>query len=377
MDIKPVNSPFKQTRTANAYQQSRSKRIGALLNEFEKEFPTEHACLKELFRLARIDDNSCRFCPHKGLEHQKDGRAGRCRSCNKLTWFTAGTKLHHLKKAKARLAAIYLADRGEFLSSSAFARVFKISQSSAFEILKWLSFAAETLMPDKEPLIHSSEFTQVFCKRSKETPAGLHPVSEQQRAEEEEEESRRASQHQTEREKSEADEPADASKDLSEILPAEALSASTTARAIIELLAKSDLYFDELCKSLECSAAELSSTLILLELDALVVRSAGDRYSRSKKNNKIQNSSQTQCTAIDQFMEFIRDIFHGISRKYLQRYLALYWCRSVTMLRSKGEFMENCLNRSTLLPGKNYATALLVQLPSTWNSSSEGLQTCA
>lgn len=342
--------------------ESRAQRVSALIAEFERNYPTEQDCLTELFRLARIADRPCRFCNHPELEKSYGSRAGKCHSCNRITWFTAGTWLHHIKKAKARLAAIYLAENGEYLSSPAFARAFKTSQSSAFVILRWLSLVIENLMPDSETRIHSSLFTPVFCKRSKETPAGCHPSSEQERAEEE---------------KSRLDSGRNLYESVESLSFSEAPSENSNtqasvdlynplASAIMELLSKSPISFDELCQKLESTAANMSSALVLLELEGAVTRLAGDRYVRAVKKTGIQSITQRDKDHIDLFFEFIKSCFHGISRKYLQGYLALYWCRSVLPFRARGLFMQSCLQGAPISSSRNYVTPLLVQLEFTW-----------
>lgn len=347
-----------------------AEQLNELLNEFEKDFPTEQDCLEELLRIAGIRNKECRFCGHNEVEKRHGGRAGMCRSCKKLNWFTAGTCLHHIKKAKARLAAIYFADRGEYMSSSKFSKILQISQSSAFEILKWLSLVIAKLIPDNGPSIHSSKFIPVFCKRSKETPAGAHPISEQQRAEEEEEKGR-AHHHQSHSEDKETGIFGTFSPEITETINLDCSSMSETAGTVMKMLSESSLCFDELFKKLNCSIAELSSTLTLLELDRAVTRTAGDRYLLSKKEVRTQSGAANENIVISLFLDFVKTIFQGISRKYLKSYLALYWCRSVTHLRLKGDFFESCLRGAPAFSDRKHMTPLVVRLSISWKHQLE------
>src|SRR5271167_954834 len=91
--------------------------LDALIAVFEREFPTEQACLLELYRRFGIDDGLCRHCHSRNIEKEESIREALCLDCKKTTWFTSGTPLMKLKKAEPRLAKIWLEMRGVSLSS--------------------------------------------------------------------------------------------------------------------------------------------------------------------------------------------------------------------------------------------------------------------
>ncbi len=127
--------------------------LALLVSQFEKEFPTEEDCLTELFRIAGINIQ-CRFCLCENLQVYENRRVAYCSNCWKETWFTAGTFLEHMKKPKARLAAIWLFSRGAILKSTTFSALLDVVQSTAHDILKWARFVIQSNLPEDADLVH-------------------------------------------------------------------------------------------------------------------------------------------------------------------------------------------------------------------------------
>jgi hypothetical protein len=100
--------------------------------------------------------------------------------------------------------------------------------------------------------------------------------------------------------------------------------------SIYELLTDHPIHFDKLYSMLSCSVGELSATLVFLELDGIVERLAGDFYVRVTRNKIREQSKQSLLTeeqesAVEQICNFIKQVFHGISRKHLQSYISEFW----------------------------------------------------
>ena len=89
-----------------------------------------------------------------------------------------------------------------------------------------------------------------------------------------------------------------------------------------------------MCNITGCSAGELSAALTIFEIFQLVKPMDGNRFRRIIPENDKRisrndrpNFKQTNQTKlfVTGFVSFIRNHFHGISRKYLQGYIAAFW----------------------------------------------------
>ena len=327
-----------------------------LLAKFEIEFPSQDACLAELFRLAQIE-RRCRVCFSGDLEMSPGGRVGKCTACKRKTWLTAGTILDHMRVPRARLAAIWLTRKGAILNSVAFGKLFAIAQSSAHAILEWVRFTIQNLLPPDAPLVHSSLFTAVFWKRSLETPARERPVAEQDEME------RMAAADENPIRAPESQEVSNDSTDLPLDLTCIDLVSDEQSKEnsnfngddtrsdaffnmqeqVYELLSETPLHFDALFERAEIPVGTLSGCLTMLELEGKAERLVGDWYVRRKPKPRKSKPAQEMIATVEAFIDFIRVNFRGISRKYLQSYLAAFWCHTDRSHWSSDAIWQTCL----------------------------------
>ena len=299
----------------------------SLLAIFETEFPSDQACLDELLRLAQIE-KKCRLC-RNDLEMHFDGRVGKCTACKKDTWLTAGTFLDHMRLPKVRLAAIWLTRQGAVLNSLVFAKLLSIAQSSAYDILQWLRFALQNCLPDDAHLVHSSIFANVFRKRSRETPAREPPIAEQDEIEKLNAASASPAINRESQDVSKNSKERHLSIVAENILSSHGQSADEAykqAEEIYSLLSDLPHHFEELLVQAKIPVGKLSAVLTVWEIEGALVRLAGDRYVQRKRKPKprIDLPNPDVSRAIADFHSFIQLNFKGISRRYLQGYLA-YW----------------------------------------------------
>jgi len=309
------------------------------------------------------------------------GRVGKCTACKKNTWLTAGTFLDHMKMPKARLAAIWLTRKGVTLNSLSFSKLLNIAQSSAHAILVWVRFVIQSLLPADAPLVHSSLFMTVFWKRSRETPARERPVAEQ-----DEMEKMTASDEAVVHEPESQDITND-STDLrldftdNDVLVPDAQSTTSSdfdrqnthspdvscsqQEQVYELLSDLPLHFDVLFQRAKMPVGTLSAFLTMLEIEGKVERLAGDSYVRRTPKPKINAPNQEMSTAISAFLEFIRVNFRGISRKYLQSYIAAFWCHIDRTKWSSEALWQRCLASKPVNHRQTcaYVSPLWVKLP--------------
>ena len=258
-----------------------------------------------------------------------------------------------MKKAPCWLAAIWLMEHGVALSSSGFHEVIDISQTSALNLIKRINTVLQSHMPENAPTVPSSFFSLIFAKRSLLTPANAHP-----RAEQDEIDKAMAAQSQTNTSEEETNE----DEPLSEV-----------EATVYALLSEDPIDFDTLCQRTGMPAGPLSAALTMLGLKNAAERMPGDYYVRyvAKAHSKIplkclddDDFTDPTRTAIHAFIELVRFHWRGISRRFLQKYLAAHWCYIDRTRWPCGSLLQACLlfgkvNQNQLV---NYVTPPLVKI---------------
>jgi hypothetical protein len=323
---------------------------------FNSLFPTEEKCLEELFSICGISLDQCQRCLANDVQKLKGGRSSLCLKCSKITWFCAKTALHSMKKAKPRLAIIWLAQRGLLLSSKQLSVYFGISQSSAHEITLWFSQLIDAELRESNcEFVHSEEFRLVICKRSRETPAREHPRKEiesaQLAADEIKTNEQSASELEQERAGAETEFPISDSE------------GSSISKHLLAHLSDTPVSFDYLARNFEDIGA-LSAALQLLELQGKVKIIHNNYFVLAKEQPSFHSelASATQA-AIEQSIRFLVSSFHGISRRYLQLYISIYYFASEQKTRLDSNFLKNALRKRLGINLREYVSPLVVALP--------------
>ncbi|MBI4533325.1 MAG: hypothetical protein HY711_05195 [Candidatus Melainabacteria bacterium] len=196
-------------------------------------------------------------------------------------------------------------------------------------------------MDEEAPAIASLCFLPVFCKHSRETPARAHP-----RAEQKEIDQQRVASGPTVKTSEDEGKTAALCRNLdtqgassrvklmdstSGYVKQQKEALSSHELEVYEALAVEPIHVDALCRRIGMPTNELAAALTMLELTGFAKRLPGNQYVACGPKHKEVVSSQSSVTAtvamiINNSLDFIRCNFHGISRKYLQNYLAAYWC---------------------------------------------------
>jgi hypothetical protein len=200
-------------------------------------------------------------------------------------------------------------------------------------------------MPKAHNLVHSTHFSSIYMRRSCETPARAHPREEQDECE---------------RMALPANEP---DKDSSE----SADDSTSSAEAIIfSQITEEPIHTDKLICSVDLPIGKVNAALTFLELDGKVKLLPGDFYVRCKLKAKHESMDARLANTVSGFLEFIQERHRGISRRYLQLYLAAYWCYIESSRISPKELLQMCFRSApkTFAKLKNYVTPLHVQIVS-------------
>ena len=312
-----MENESRESKSHNYFPFADGEVVQALWAEFEAQFPTEQDCLDALLEMVRRKGRyQCSHCSSFAVEKIERGRAIKCNQCKKETWLTAGTFFDNIRRPRAWLGAIWFMGHGLSISALRFKELVKdIAVSSTLNIFHKLRMVILADMDDQFLARSSAIFQDVIRKRSRLTPARKHPFSEQSELEKEQQ----------------ALAPGPTSRE--EKLGPSAAALAGLEKQIYELLADGPVHTEELCNRMQVTIHEISLALVILETEKLVEKIDGNRYVR---RNAAENTRSTRLrstnpldaadNATGTIISYILINFHGISRKYLQLYLAEHWC---------------------------------------------------
>lgn len=322
--------------------------ILALFEEFEERFPSEDDCVEGLYSCLIDGDAVCRHCDSSATSRAPGSRVIDCLCCGKRTWFTAGTFFERIRSVRPWLLAMWILERGGALSAAVLKRLSGMAYSSAYVLLKKLSMVASSSMAGKSIFVSSSRFRAVFARRSRETPARRHPIAEQEEIE-----------GRQEQDVSQEEERSPDSR-VSVIFGNEMM--------ICGLLKGGPMNFDSLAMKSGLDAGKLSASLAMLELDGVVRRISGDVFEYVPAPQDFGRSGESSTVEferlMDRFDSFIRDIYKGISRKYLQGYLGLFWLWTDRKFWRPGALLDHCRRYGVISARaiREYVTPLVVEV---------------
>jgi len=160
-------------------ENSENVRLKDVWPEFERTVPTDAAAADVIFQtLEREGKIVCR-CSNTRVERASGARTYKCPQCKYETWFTANTVLKRTTNLRAWLAAIYLKQNRVVVTPAQLARLTEISQTGAYEIHTKLNLVLASHINENALKVSSELFAAAICKRSRETQARLHPVTEE------------------------------------------------------------------------------------------------------------------------------------------------------------------------------------------------------
>lgn len=313
--------------------------------DFSIAFPTEEHCLEELILKMQEDGwvFHCRKCNSLDISRKWGERMYKCFNCGNRGWILAGSFFGFIRKARLWLGCIWLLERGVYFNAWQLHKLAKCAYSTALMIFRKLSFVLNENMQENLPEVDSEEFISIFWKRSNQTPVGEHPMAEQDAFKMEETLDQNAG----------TDDQIDQINQINQNNQIDQISKlSEEQKQIYEFIGDEKIHVDDICREFDFGIGKILCELTFLESYELLQRHGGDYYTRSnlqisRNTNKLmvecsQVSPKSQC-GIDEFLDYIRGTIHGISRKYLQLYLASFWCKFDRQRWGKGLLLQACI----------------------------------
>jgi hypothetical protein len=288
---------------------SSEEEIDLCFARFEERFPTKADKEESIYKSLTRNGFWC-ACGTLITDREYGKRNVKCSACGRKSSITANTFYHGVRRLSAYCNGQFLMGEGITISANDFAKRNGISSSQGNNILHAVSSEIVREMEDAAEIL-TAVLLEPVGKRSRETPAGEHPKKEQEELEKKVAKggSKRAEKNPRE-------------------FPAR-LPSGEKDRRILQLLQKKPLTTDELVTLAKMALSELLSILTMLELAGFIRTLPGNRYEviqETKTAQSVPVVGNTMEKLLKGFIRFVKLTFHTISRKYLQRYLARYWC---------------------------------------------------
>ncbi len=335
------------------------------LAKFREEFPSAKHCIDGVFNALHKDGPECPHCGSSDIHRVSGERFMHCRSCKKKIWFMVGTAFECTHLLLPRFGYIMILSNGLSISKEEFYKRFDIDKKTATKIFHELTAIIEIFMQEEMFCVPSLAFIDSFLRRSRVTEARKPPSSEQEEMERWVEESWKGQAGErvdveispSMREDAMADlqpESARHEEQVETLMIVEAQregesQPSESNEKVYAALSDEPVYVEELLQKTGMALSEVNATLTMLELAGLVKQLFGNQYVRvipgwtaavSGSSGAGTSWARRAMEAVMDFMEFIAKTFRGISRKYLQRYLAYWW-----YIRRAGEHSESLLDQ--------------------------------
>jgi|GEM_PF-537799 len=380
------------------------------VKKFDALFATDRNCLEQLCS-KYMDRNliRCSNCDSADIARDYGERFGKCRQCRKRVHITAGTFFNKIRSPRPWLLAIWLIENGVEFNSSHLQKVAGVAYSTAWSILKKISYVAHCFLEDFQSVIEvpTADLIQTFFKRSSLTPAAEHPQFEQFAMETACFASGTAASAglSTCTSSPQATVPMSSSTGAQTFDPqiaamsgqspcAETYSLTDEDKVAWELLSEAPIHFDALAKLVAPSmnVPALSLVLLNLELEGYVMKK-GCSYARfdpsvthsrqisvnaQSMNATVSSSVSSSISSIGtkakktkkqrkklaNFVEFVSGRCHGIARKYVGLYSAYYWCLKDKKRWPKMSLLDVCAGASAVKADdiRAFVTPLIVKV---------------
>jgi transposase-like protein len=271
--------------------------IKALNTRMLELFPTENDCFEVLIRLI-IGVPHCNHCKGKNLQRSGDDRSALCLDCRKTTWLTARTFISGIKKKRAWLMALIYRGHGIPVNASELSRVVTVAISSADKMLKKIDAVCKGEMEAIGITLDSRQCSEVIMRRSTQSPTNQHPLVEL----DEIDQRNALLQKQVQ---------------PTALLPDEEL--------IHNLLSDQPTPINSLITASGLPISQAIATLMMLQLAGLAKALPGDNYTKSIPVAQQKKISKQTKDILARYVRLTRATYQGISRRYLQYFLASCW----------------------------------------------------
>jgi len=327
-------------------QRVKMEKILAGWNLFKSLIPSEEVAANRIYEALKAKGKIICPCSCCDVKRESGIRFFICKNCKKKIYFTVDTCFENAGLLHPRLAAIFFAEHKIAISPFKFFQITGVALATARKILFEISLIVVDQFNGSMASALGNEFMEIIFRRSRETPARSHPFAEQIEIEKQLAEAM----GETDTEKKENFE-----------------DRSSEEQQVLSHMTDAPLSVDELSALTSIPAGQVGSIITFLELDKIIESRPGPRYVKVAKlaaRQIIQINSASEEVLI-KIIAFIRYNHQGVSRRYLQLYIALCWLLNDRKFWSEGSLFDLYLGKPpwrehTL---RHYVSPILLAVP--------------
>ena len=259
-----------------------------------------------------------------------------CLHCSRKIRFMANTCFRYVKQLKAWLGAIYLKERRVLVTSYRLARLCNIASATAHNIVTTLGCHIHKELELRHcDAVHTAPlalFIKVLFKRSLISRSYKHPSEPPDEKNREAPcDSKTAQPKKNRKIKTFTNLSSDFNDRPEKFTDKEFTDTdlSDTDKQVFDSIRQTPTSQDSLCATTGMTAAQVSSSLVMLEISGLIQMLPGNLFARCKRPPAPNFASEVKESAAAiawRAFKTIGEIYGGVSRKYLQLYLAAFWC---------------------------------------------------
>ncbi len=279
--------------------------------------------------------SDCRHCGSTNLQRNPGERVSVCDDCGKKNWVTSEKLLERASCIQAYLTAALIREAGLFISGSAFARLTGVQTSTAYNILRKFSIAVANQLPIDAQEVSGRLLRMIIAMRTRETPARMHPFTEQDLIDEELVLAN--SEHVMNGPNVVVEVPPAVDQDDFE---------NSTQLVLAELSPDTGLTADAVSARTGIAVGIVTGSLFVLELNGkahsilggkyfLCVESAAEKFLH-QDDSKLADSVKLMAK---KYLSVIDEYLHRVGRKGLQHHLAAVWCALDRITWGSGSLM--------------------------------------
>ncbi len=362
------------------------------MEQFNAEFPTDADCVDALCATSSSNRTCRKGCPNSNWIRVND-RTVQCSECNEKMHLTSGTFFENIRLVREWLFAVWLIDHRIEVNPSRFSKVTGVAYSTAWTMFLKLAMVltnsvSETDAGDEVP---SSRWMKVVTRRSRETEARQSPASEEHNVDWREATTRDEGTAQGEattrdevtaqREATTRDEGTAQGEATTRDAGVDGAHLDEVEHQVLQHLGEQPIFIDLLREQTGLEFGELTSSLVMLELNGLALRLPGERFVLANRTGERDvdgadtgsvraadavrgTSSDVLSEKVQQVAAFIIDVFQGVSRKYLQQYVCVFSHLADLVRWPQGAFLAMCVAADAISKDdiRNYVSPPLIKL---------------
>lgn len=311
------------------------KQLNRKWKKFKRKYRSDEQCIEGIILLGGFDTRNCKECGFKNVITRAHGsKIVQCRKCSAKYDLFAGTFFQRMRRVFAYFAAFWFVKQNIGISDNFFAELAGIAQSTAHGIFKKIDTVILDLLMEDAVNADADLFAEVFSKRSSETPARVEPSKE--RSAKKMEDGNEVDEADEVDEVDEADEVDERDKEVERdevddlpdnvfVFLGQTAFPIADQKKVLRAMSEQPISFDNLRTSTGFAVGELGGILNWLELTGLIAPAGGNSFKRTGKVGGIDKIFPIDEAKLQKFFEHVRHVFHGVSRKHLQKFLARFW----------------------------------------------------